>query len=82
MGDEAPEDVVDWSGFALARRDPLRVGGAWTLGDSRLPLASITDNWDGGSSVEEIADMFDVAPEDVIAVLEFREQRLADPPRP
>lgn len=75
-------EQLDWSGFPLARRDPLRVSGAWTLGESRLPIASITDNWDGGASMEEIAAMFDVAAEDVRAVLEFRERRLADPARP
>jgi uncharacterized protein (DUF433 family) len=75
-------EELDWGRFPLARRDPLRVSGAWTLGESRLPLSSITDNWDGGSSVEEIAAMFDVAAEDVRAVLEFRERLLADPARP
>jgi uncharacterized protein (DUF433 family) len=52
------------------------------LRDTRVPVASIFENLEYGSNVEEIVEQYDVAREQIKAVLEFAARSLDTPPVP
>ncbi len=67
-------DAIDWSGCPITERNPLKMGGVSTVRGWRLSADSIVENYDGGSSPEEIAENFDVSVEDVRIILAYAEQ--------
>ena len=56
--------------------------GAWVFRDTRIPVASIFENLECGSSIDEIIEQYDVTREQIIAVLEFAARSLDAPPVP
>ena len=68
------QDVIDRSGCPITERNPLKMGGISTVRGWRLSADSIVENYDNGSSPEEIAENFDVSVEDVRTILAYAEQ--------
>ncbi len=50
---------------------PGRVGGAWVLLDTRMPVSIIFENLKYGSSIEEIIENYGVTCDQIQAVLSF-----------
>ena len=68
-----------WEGCAEVERVAGKMNGEPVIKGTRVLAQTIADNYDSGSSIEEIADNFPHIPADTIRkVLAFRErQRLA-----
>lgn len=63
--------MIDWSSCSAVERDSERVSGAWVFRGSRVPVAALFENLEGGASVSEFAEWFPgVTLEQVRAVLE------------
>jgi uncharacterized protein (DUF433 family) len=71
---------LDWSQCPAVESVPGRVSGAWVFKDTRLPVATIFDNLEAGSPIEEIMEQFRVSREQISAVLEFAASSLRNPP--
>jgi uncharacterized protein (DUF433 family) len=74
--------ALDWSQCPAVESVPGRLGGAWVFRDTRMPVASIFENLECGSSIEEIMEQHDVTREQIEAVLEFAARSLDAPPVP
>lgn len=67
---------LDWSQCPAVESVPGRVSGAWVFKDTRLPVATIFENLEAGSPIEEIMEQFRVSREQINAVLEFAARSL------
>lgn len=72
--------TLDWSQCPAVESVPGRVGGAWVLRDTRMPISVIFENLEYGSSIEEIIENYNVTREQIQAVLEFAARSAAPPP--
>lgn len=72
----------DWSQCPAVESVPGRLSGAWVFRDTRMPVASIFENLEYGSSIEEIIEQYDVSREQIQAVIEFAARSLDAPPVP
>jgi uncharacterized protein (DUF433 family) len=72
--------TLDWSQCPAVESVPGRRGGAWVFKDSRMPVATVFENLEAGSDIEEIIEQFHVTREQVHAVLEFAARSLDAPP--
>ena len=73
---------LDWSKCPAVESVPDRRGGAWVFRDTRMPVATVFENLEAGSSIEEIIEQFHVTREQIQAVLEFAARSLDAPPIP
>ena len=71
---------LDWSQCPAVESVPDRRGGAWVFKDSRMPGATVFENLEAGSDIEEIIEQFHVTREQVQTVLEFAARSLDAPP--
>ena len=71
---------LDWSQCPAVESVPDRRGGAWVFKDTRMPVATVFENLEAGSDIEEIIEQFHVTREQIQAVLEFAARSL-DAPR-
>ena len=71
---------LDWSQCPVVERVPGRLSGAWVFRDTRMPVSSVFENLEYGSSIEEIIEQYDVTREQIQAVLEFAARSLDAPP--
>ena len=71
---------LDWSQCPAVESVPGRRSGAWVFKDTRMPVATIFENLELGTSVEEIIEQYDVTREQIQAVLEFAARSLDAPP--
>ena len=71
--------ALDWSQCPAVESIPGKVGGAWVFRGTRMPVATVFENLEAGASIEEIMEWFDVAPEQIKAVLEFAARSLDAP---
>lgn len=63
--------MIDWSSCPAVERDPERVSGAWVFRGTRIPVAALFENLEGGAQITEFVDWFPgVTLEQVRAVLE------------
>jgi uncharacterized protein (DUF433 family) len=67
--------ILGWSQCPAVESIPGKVSGAWVFRDTRLPVATVIENLED-LSVEEVMEQFDVAREQITAVLEFVAQSL------
>jgi uncharacterized protein (DUF433 family) len=67
--------VLDWSQCPAVESIPGKVGGAWVFKGTRLPVATVIENLED-LSIDEVVEQFDVAREQVAAVLDFVAQSL------
>jgi uncharacterized protein (DUF433 family) len=71
---------LDWSQCPAVESVADRRSGAWVFRDTRMPVATIFENLEAGSSIEEIIEQFHVTREQIQAVLEFAARSLDPPP--
>jgi len=72
--------TLDWSQCPAVESVADRRSGAWVFRDTRMPVATVFENLEAGSSIEEIVEQFHVTPEQIQAVLEFTARSLDAPP--
>jgi uncharacterized protein (DUF433 family) len=73
---------LDWSQCRAVESVADRRSGAWVFKDTRMPVATVFENLEAGSSIEEIIEQFHVTREQIQAVLEFAARSLDAPPVP
>ena len=73
---------LDWSQCPAVESVPDRRGGAWVFRNTRMPVATVFENLELGTSIEEIFEQYDVTREQIQAVLEFAARSLDAPPVP
>jgi len=74
--------TLDWSQCPAVESIPGKVSGAWVFRGTRLPVSVIFENLEAGASIQEIAEWFDVKPEQIKEVLEFAVRSLDVPVQP
>jgi uncharacterized protein (DUF433 family) len=62
---------IDWSHCTIVERDPEKMGGVPTVRGWRLSADSVVENYDYGVSAKQIASMFHVPLEDILAILAY-----------
>ncbi len=71
---------LDWSQCPAVESVPGKLGGAWVLRGTRMPVATIFENLEAGANIDDILEWFDgVKREQVIAVIEFAATSLNTP---
>jgi uncharacterized protein (DUF433 family) len=71
--------VLDWSQCPAVESVPGRRSGAWVFRGTRMPVATVFENLEAGSSIDEIVEQFHVTREQIQAVLEFAARSLDAP---
>lgn len=71
--------ALDWSQCPAVESIPGKVSGAWVFRGTRLPVSTVFENLEAGANIEEVAEWFDVSPEQIKAVLEFAARSLDAP---
>ena len=72
--------ALDWSQCSAVESIPGKVSGAWVFKGTRMPVQTVFQNLEAGMSPQEIAEVFDVTPEEIRAVLHFASQSLEKEP--
>ena len=54
---------LGWGDCPGVARDPERLAGAWTFGNTRLLLHAIFENLAGGATIQEVTEQFSVTEE-------------------
>lgn len=71
---------VNWAFCSAVDRDPGKLGGAWCFAGTRLPVVSLFDHLDKGSTVAEFLEWFpEVSAQQVHEVLDFAKDSLRTP---
>ena len=68
--------ALDWSQCPAVESIPGKVSGAWVFKGTRMPVAIVFQNLEAGANIEEIMEWFDLAREQVEAVIEFAARSL------
>ncbi len=71
--------TLDWSQCPAVESVADRRSGAWVFRDSRMPVATVFESLELGSSMDEIVEQYDVTKEQIQAVLEFAARSLDAP---
>jgi uncharacterized protein (DUF433 family) len=74
--------TLDWSQCPAVESIPGKVSGAWVFRGTRLPVSAIFENLEAGASIQEIAEWFDIKPEQIKEVLAFAARSLDVPVQP
>ena len=74
--------TLDWSQCPAVESVADRRSGAWGFRGTRMPVATVFENLEAGSSIEEIVEQFHVTRQQIQAVLEFAARSLDTPPPP
>jgi uncharacterized protein (DUF433 family) len=56
--------------------------GAWVFRGTRMPVSTVFENLEAGSSIEEIIEQFHVTRKQIVAVLDFAARSLDATPVP
>jgi uncharacterized protein (DUF433 family) len=51
--------TLDWSKCPVVESIPGKVGGAWVLKGTRMPVSAIFENLEAGANVDDIMQWFD-----------------------
>ena len=70
---------LDWSQCRAVESAPNRRSGEWVFRDTRMPVSTVFENLEGGASIEEIVEQYDVTREQIRGVLEFAARSLDAP---
>jgi uncharacterized protein (DUF433 family) len=73
---------LDWSQCPAVESIPGKRSGAWVFRGTRMPVVTVFENLEAGSSIEEIIEQFHVTREQIQSVLEFAARSLDSPPIP
>ena len=49
---------LDWSQCSVVESIPGKVGGAWVFRGTRVPVAALFENIEGGATVQEFLEWF------------------------
>jgi uncharacterized protein (DUF433 family) len=71
--------MLDWSQCAAVESVPGKLGGAWVLRGTRLPVATVFENLED-LSIEQVMEQFDVTREEIRALLAFVARSSETPP--
>ena len=71
--------TLDWSQCPAVESVPDRRSGAWVFRGTRMPVATIFENLELGTSIEEIIEQYDVTRAQIQTVLEFAARSLDTP---
>ena len=71
--------TLDWSQCPVVESVPGRLNGAWVFHDTRMPVSAVFENLEAGATVDQIAEWFDIAKDQIIEVLEFAARSVAAP---
>jgi uncharacterized protein (DUF433 family) len=74
--------TLDWSRCPAVESVADRRSGEWVFKDTRMPVATVFENLELGTSIEEIIEQYDVTREQIQAVLEFAARSLDAPAVP
>ncbi len=74
--------ALDWSQCPAVESVPGKVSGVWLFRGTRMPVATVFENFEAGANIEEIMEWFDLRREQITAVLEFAARSLQTPARP
>lgn len=70
--------MLDWSQCPAVERVPGKMSGVWLFKGTRVPVAALFENIEGGARVDEFLEWFPgVTREQVDAVLKHAERSLA-----
>ena len=67
--EERGKKPLGWDDCPGVQRNPHRVHGAWTFGDTRLPLYIIFENLAAGATIEEVSQWFEGVTEEQIKLV-------------
>jgi uncharacterized protein (DUF433 family) len=51
--------TLDWSQCPALESVPGKLGGAWVLKGTRMPVSAIVENMEAGASIDDIMEWFD-----------------------
>ena len=69
--------AFDWSRCAAVERVPGKVGGAWVLRGTRMPVATVFENLEAGASLDDLMSWYDgLDRKQLQAVIEFAARSL------
>ena len=71
---------MDWSLCSAVDRSPDKLGGQWCFRGTRVPVASLFEHLDGGSTIDEFDEWFpSVTKELAHEILAFAKNSLDQP---
>jgi uncharacterized protein (DUF433 family) len=71
---------MNWSACPAVDQNPRKLGGAWCFAGTRVPVLSLFEHLDKGSTIREFLDWFpEVNAEQVHQVLAFAKASLDQP---
>jgi uncharacterized protein (DUF433 family) len=71
--------MFSWSTCPAVERSPDKVSGAWVFRGTRVPVAALFENLEGGATVEDFLEWFPgVSREQVTVALGHAEQSLVE----
>ena len=73
---------LDWSQCSAVESVADRRRGAWVFRNTRMPVATVFENLEMGTSIEEIIEQYDVTREQIQTVLAFAARSLDARPIP
>ena len=71
--------TLDWSRCPAVESVPGKVSGAWVFKNTRMPVSVVFENLEAGATIDDIAEWFDVSPEQIKEVLDFAARSLEAP---
>lgn len=69
---------LDWGDCPGVERDPERLAGAWTFGNTRLPLHAVFENLASGATIKEVTRQFSVTEDQIKTVLAHTARMLSE----
>ena len=71
---------MEWDTCSAVDRNPRKLGGAWCFAGTRVPVLSLFEHLDQGSTIGEFLEWFpEVSGEQVHEVLVFAKASLSQP---
>ena len=71
---------MNWASCIAVDRNPQKLGGTWCFAGTRLPVLSLFEQLDQGSTIDEFLEWFpEVSAEQVHQVLSFAKRSLEQP---
>ncbi|MEP7362612.1 MAG: DUF433 domain-containing protein [Acidobacteriota bacterium] len=71
---------MDWSQCAAVDRSPGKLGGQWCFAGTRMPVVSLFEHLDEGTTIDEFLEWFPaVKAEQIHEVLAFTKASLEQP---
>lgn len=71
---------LDWAQCPAVESVADRRSGEWVFCNTRMPVATVFENLELGTSIEEIIEQYDVTRKQIETVLAFAARSLAAPP--